>query len=140
MDPVSIVSVLTGLGDSLIKRLWPDPADQAKAQLELFKMQQEGQFKEVELQLSAIVSESQSPDPWTSRARPSFLYVIYVMILMSIPVAFLSVFKPDIAAQLAFGMQAWLAAIPESMWTLFGVGYLGYSGARSWEKTKGVSK
>lgn len=137
MNP--LVSVLTGLGDVLIKRLWPDPQDQAKAQLELFKLQQSGELRQVELQLSAIVSEAQSTDPWTSRARPSFLYVIYVMILMAIPVAFVSVVRPDVAAGLASGMQAWLAAIPESLWTLFGVGYLGYSGARSWEKAKGVA-
>jgi len=33
-----------------------------------------------------------------------------------------------------------LAAIPDSLYTLFGAGYLGYTGARSFDKIKGVSK
>jgi len=37
----------------------------------------------------------------------------------------------------AAGMVAWLAAIPEEMWWLFGAGYLGYAGLRTWDKTKG---
>jgi len=138
MNP--LFALIAGLGDTFIKRMWPDPAEQAKAQLELFKLQQEGAFKETELQLSAIVAEAQSTDPWTSRARPSFLYVIYVMILAGIPIGILSVFYPLAATQIATGMQAWLSAIPESLYTLFGVGYLGYSGSRMWEKVKGVSK
>jgi hypothetical protein len=44
------------------------------------------------------------------------------------------------AQRIAEGLQAWLAAIPDALWQLFMVGYLGYTGGRSWEKIKGVAK
>ena len=34
------------------------------------------------------------------------------------------------------GFNGWLSAIPEEIITLFGVGYLGYTGARSYDKFK----
>ncbi len=73
-------------------------------------------------------------------ARPSFLYVCYVMILASIPMGVVWSFAPATAAGIATGLQRWLAAIPDPMWQLFTVGYLGYTGGRSWEKIKGASK
>jgi phosphotransferase system glucose/maltose/N-acetylglucosamine-specific IIC component len=89
--------------------------------------------------MSAIIAEAQSSDPWTSRARPSFMYVIYVMILMSIPMGILSAFNPAMAVAISAGMKSWLSAVPDSLWTLFGVGYVGYTGARMMEKRKGVA-
>ena len=44
----------------------------------------------IQARLSAIVTEARSPDPWTSRARPSFLYVMYVMLLWAIPMGVLA--------------------------------------------------
>ena len=38
--------------------------------------------------MSAIVAEANSSDPWTSRARPSFLYLIYVLLLFAVPMGF----------------------------------------------------
>jgi hypothetical protein len=49
-------------------------------------------------------------------------------------------FDADHAQKIAQGLQAWLAAIPDPVWQLFTLGYLGYTGGRSWEKIKGVSK
>jgi len=121
------------IGD-VVKKIIPDKEAQAKAMLELQKMQQEGELKELETRMSAILAEAQSKDPWTSRARPSFLYVIYAMILASLPMGALTAFNPDVAHAVASGMKEWLAAIPDSLWTLFGAGYLGYSGARTFDK------
>lgn len=130
---------LIKLGMGIIDKIIPDPNAKAAAQLELLKQQQAGALEEVHTQLTAIVAEANSTDPWTSRARPSFLYVIYVVILFGLPMAVLSAFKPEIAASIAAGFGKWLSAIPDSLWTLFGVGYLGYTGARTWEKNKGVA-
>jgi hypothetical protein len=94
-------------------------------------MAQDGELKELEISMSAIVAEARSSDPWTSRARPSFLYVMYVMILTALPMGVLSVFRPDMAVQIAEGVKAWLTAIPDQLWWLFGAGYLGYTGVRS---------
>lgn len=142
MNPL-LIGPLFDLGKSLIERIFPDASKQAKeraqAELAFASLAQEGKLKELGLQLSAIVAEAQSADPWTSRARPSFLYVMYVMILAAIPFGALYAFKPEVAMQVAAGVKAWLAAIPSEMWWLFGAGYLGYTGARMFEKGKGKS-
>lgn len=139
MNPL-IIGGLFDIGKSLIGKLFPDPTERAKAELELLTMQQSGELKELETRMSAILAEANSIDPWTSRARPSFMYVIYVMILTSIPMGILAAFKPDMAAAIATGMQAWLAAIPEDLYVLFGIGYVGYAGARTLEKRMGAAK
>ena len=100
------------------------------------ELQQQGDLKEMEVAMSAIIAEAQSTDPYTSRARPSFLYVVYILILASLPMSVLYAFSPEVAERIIDGFHRWLAAIPEPYITLFGVGYLGYSAARSIDKRK----
>ena len=144
LDPTSLIEPISNLFGKFVDKIWPDKtaqeAERAKAFLALETLRQDGEIKELTAQLSAILAEAQSADPWTSRARPTFLYVIYIMIIFGIPMGFLAAFKPEFASNVAMGMQKWLQAIPGSLYTLFGVGYLGYTGARGWEKVKGVSK
>ena len=64
------------------------------------------------------------------------MYVFYVLILAAIPMGITYALNPVLAADITTGFQAWLAAIPEEMWTLFGVGYLGYAAARTVDKRK----
>ena len=90
--------------------------------------------------MKAIITEAQSSDPWTSRARPSFLYVVYVLILFSLPMGLISAFSPETAKDIATGMREWLSAIPASIVDLFTFVMLGYVGARSVEKVKGAAK
>ena len=129
---------LTGafdLGCKIIDKIFPDKSEADRNKLRLLEMQQTGELKGLEIQLSAIIAEAKSVDPWTSRARPSFLYVMYAMILAAIPMGVLSVFRPEIAAQIGVGMKAWLSAIPDLLYGIFGTGYLGYTVARSaWDK------
>lgn len=135
-----LIGPISDLLGKVFDKVWPDPQKKAEAQLELFKMQQSGELETLKVSLSAILSESSSTDPWTSRARPSFMYVIYILILMGIPMGFLSAFRPEMALAVATGLKMWLTAIPDELYTLFGVGYLGYTGSRSYEKAKGVAK
>lgn len=139
MNPL-LLGPLVDVGKSLIERLFPDKekqaSDRARAEMELIALQQNGELQKIGLQMSAIVAEAQSADPWTSRARPSFMYVIYIVILLGVPMGVLSAFHPDTATRIAEGFKAWLAAVPNELWTLFGVGYLGYTGARTFEKAK----
>ena len=137
MDPITIGSIFT-IGGKIIDKLFPDPEQKAKAQLELLAMQQSGELEGVKVQLSAIIAEAQSADPWTSRARPSFLYVVYILLLSAIPTGVLTVFNPGAALDLTTGFKAWLGAIPDSILTLFGTVMTGYVIGRSWEKTKGI--
>ena len=123
------------LGKALDK-IFPDPKDKAMAEAALMKAASEGRIDELNADMQVMLAEAKSIDKWTSRARPSFLYVIYLMILMAVPMGVLSAVDPVIASQVAEGMRAWLGAIPQALWTLFGAGYLGYTGAREFGKKK----
>lgn len=139
MDPITLGGLFS-IGGKLIDKLFPDPSDKARAQLELLRLQQSGELEEVKVQLSAIMAEASSADPWTSRARPSFLYVVYVLLLWSIPMGALTVFAPEAADKFTLGFGKWMAALPEPILTLFGVVMTGYVAGRSWEKVRGVAK
>lgn len=129
-----IFDEILGIGKELIKRIFPDKEKQAEAEYELKKLESTGQLKDLETRSNAIIAEAKSKDKWTSRARPSFLYVMYIMILMCIPMGILSVWEPHVVAQIETGMKGWLSAIPEPMWVLFGAGYLGYGYYRTKDK------
>jgi hypothetical protein len=138
MNPL-LIGPISDILKAVIGRVWPDPEKQALAQLELAKLAQSGELQEAQIRMSAIIAEEQSSDPWTSRARPSFLYVMYIMILMSIPMGILYAFNPAMALGIASGFKAWLNAIPDSLYGLFGVGYLGYTASRSYDKKQGTA-
>ena len=91
MDPISTV---LNVGMKLLDKFFPDPADKAKAQLELLQMQQNGELA----QINADVAEQQEltkrqqadmiSDSWLSKnIRPMTLIAIlagyFVFALMS---------------------------------------------------------
>ena len=125
---------------ALLDRIIPDPAQRDQAKLQLLAQQGSQEMQLLNTQLSAIVAEANSRDPWTSRARPSFLYVMYVIILWALPMGLIAAVRPDAAASIASGMNAYLNGIPQSLYGLFGTGYLGYTAARQWGKVAGSDK
>jgi len=134
-----VVPSLLEVGGKLIDKLIPDPQAKAKAQLDLLALQQNGELRELETRMSAIVAEANSVDPWTSRARPSFLYVFYFVILsLTVVAPVIGVFNPDAMALFFENVGKGFEAIPEELWWTFSAGYLGYAGARTFEKRKGV--
>ncbi|MBB4153775.1 hypothetical protein GGQ80_001681 [Sphingomonas jinjuensis] len=128
----SIAGPIAGLIDKLI----PDPRARDAAKLELLKLESNQELERVKAQMAAVLAEAQSPDPWTSRARPSFLYVMYTLLLWSIPMGLIAAMRPSLAEAIAKGMNAYLNGIPEPLYALFGTGYLGYTVARTWERKK----
>ena len=124
----------------LLDKLIPDPQARDRAKLELIKLQGDQEAQVIAVQMQAIVAEAQSIDPWTSRARPSFLYMMYTLILWSIPMGLIAAADPKMALGIGNGMTAYLRGIPEELYALFGTGYLGYTAARTWGKVKGVEK
>ena len=135
MDITGLGAVFT-LGGKIIDKLFPDKTEAEKLKLALLQQQQAGEFKDLEMRFSAIVAEANSQDPWTSRARPSFMYVMYALLLAALPMGVLFAFQPDTAQAVTDGVGRWLNALSEELWWLFGAGYLGYSGARTFEKVK----
>ena len=47
---------------------------------------------------------------------------------------------PTHVFQAAENLNKLLGAVPESLWWLFGAGYLGYTGARSFDKWRGPAR
>jgi len=137
---MSLIDTLIGPIASIIDKIIPDKEAQAKAKLELLTLQGSQEMQMLETQLQAIVAEANSKDPWTSRARQSFLYVMYILLLASLPMGVLSAFNPAAAREIAVGMNAYLAGLPEPLYALFGTGYLGYTAARQWGMVKGVDR
>ncbi|MEA1072132.1 holin family protein [Sphingomonas sp. LY160] len=124
----------------LIDKIIPDPAARDRAKLELIKLQGDQELAAVAAQMQAIMTEAASADPWTSRARPAFLYTMYTLILWAIPMGLIAAADPAMAKGIGQGMTAYLRGIPEELYALFGTGYLGYTAARTWGKVKGVEK
>lgn len=125
---------------SIIDKVIPDKAARERAKLELIKLEGSQELATIQTRLSAIVAEAQAADPWTSRARPSFLYVMYAMILWSIPMGLIAAFDATAAQAIAAGITGYLGALPEPLYTLFGTGYLGYTVARQWGKIAGSDR
>jgi hypothetical protein len=124
----------------LLDRIIPDPATRDAAKLELMKSENQQVISEMQASLSAIVTEGQSADRWTSRARPAFLYVMYVMLLFCLFGGILGIWYPQQIKQAAENVNALFKALPTDLYNLFGLGYLGYAGARSFDKWRGNSR
>jgi hypothetical protein len=81
--------------------------------------------KEIEAASANIRAEASSGDRYTSRARPTFLYMMELILFINY-VVFPLMSRPPLE-------------FPEALFWLFGSCMLGYTGARTWEKV-GVRK
>lgn len=137
LDPVTAGLNLFG---KAIDKIFPDKAKADEVKLQMAKLSIDGNLDEMKIGMSAIIAEAKSQDKWTSRARPSFLYVMYILILFSIPMGIVSIWWPSAVNTVSKGMKLYLAAIPDEMWSLFKYGFLGYVGGRSFDKFKNIGK
>ena len=99
-------------------------ADIAKLQMQMQMAAQDAITREVEAAAQTIRAEATNGDKFTSRARPTFLYVCNIIVLCNY-----LIFPLTGRAPIAF---------PEPLFWLFGSVMLGYVGARSWEKVSGM--
>ena len=133
----ALVGGLFDIGGKVIDRMFPDPEEKARAKQELTKLEQEGELEQMSVRLSAILAEAKSDDPWTSRARPSFMYVFYLVILSLVIVApLVGVTYPEQMTLFFDNVSKGFTAIPEELWATFTAGYLGYGAMRSYDKKK----
>lgn len=135
-----LIESLAGPLASILDKIIPDKAARERAKIELIKLEGSHELDALKAQLSAIVTEASSTDPWTSRARPSFLYVMYALLLWALPMGLIAAIRPEAARDIAEGMNAYLSGLPEPLYALFGTGYLGYTAARQWGKIRGVER
>ena len=137
---MTILDGVIGPVAALLDKIIPDPKQRDEAKLALLKLQGDQSLDQLKSQVQVMTAEAQSADPWTSRARPSFLYVMYALLLWSIPMGLIAAAQPQMAHDIAGGMTAYLNGIPQPLYALFGTGYLGYTVARSWGKAQGSEK
>jgi hypothetical protein len=121
------------------------PEKQAELQQVVDQNAHEIQMKEYELQVRTMDAESkaieaasaniraeaQSGDKWTSRVRPTFLYLFYIILALNFILVPIAQLIKGISLENLHPIE-----FPEIMWEVFVAGYLGYKGARSWEKCK----
>jgi hypothetical protein len=137
---MALAGPLMQLATPIIDSLFPDPTKRAEAKAKIMQAELDGETAHMQAALSAIVMEAKSADPWTSRARPSFLYVMYLVIILCFVGGIVGIWWPDHVATAASNITNLLNSIPDALWTLFGAGYLGYTGSRGWEKVKGAAR
>ena len=90
---MSIIEGVIGLIAGLIHKIIPDPKARDAAKPELLKLQNSKDLDILRNQLSAILAEAQSANSWTSRDRPSIMYVMYIMQLWAIPMGLIAEIK-----------------------------------------------
>ena len=119
-------SILDGVS-KIIGLFKVDPTVALEKQTELEKIRldmeakiQEGVTKEIEAASANIRAEAQSGDKYTSRSRPSFIYVMLAIFVCNY-IIFPVLSRPPLT-------------FPEPLFWLFGSCMLGYTGARTWEK------
>jgi Protein of unknown function (DUF3154). len=85
--------------------------------------------------MGVMLAEASSQDKWTSRARPAYMYVFYLVIVVLgvvAPLLGVIVQMKVFFENVAMGFKA----IPNIAWEVFCAGYLGYTGFRSLDKWK----
>lgn len=135
-----MIDSVLNLGSTIIDKIFPDAEDAAKAKLKLLELEQKGELAKIAAQSNIIMAEANSKDKWTSRARPTFMYVFYFILLLLALGSVVSVWHPKEVQQAAQTFSTLFSGIPEPMWWAFTAGYLGYTGARTYEKRKNITK
>lgn len=137
-----IIGGLISAGLAIIDKIIPDPQEKAKAQIELLKLQQQGEFKQMEADLIAMQGqldinkiEAASPSLFKSGWRPAtgwtcaagFAYMALFRPLGNAAVAF---FSPEL------GNEVFPSIDTDTLMVLLS-GLLGFGGFRTWERVKG---
>jgi len=117
--------VVGGVTDILDKFI-QTPDEKAKAIIELRQLEVRETEAIVNAASAAIIEETKSNDPYVRRSRPTFLYIMYGVIVWNF------ILLPSV--QFVTDQPVSPIALPSDLYYLFGAGFLGYVGARSWDK------
>ena len=142
MNPL-LVGGIFDLAGKVFDKLFPNPEEKAKAQLELFKLQQEGAFRELEAnllmaqgQMEINKAEAESPDFFRGGWRPFIGWVCgwglaYQFLIRPILTFILMVAETKVQTLPSLELDT-------LMTLLFGL--LGLGAMRTAEKLKGATK
>jgi len=131
MDPIS---ALLNIGNTLIQRIFPDPAQAAQAQLALLKMQQDGDLAAISGQMDINKVEAASSSIFVSGWRPFCGWIC------GFGLGYVAILEP--IARLVATLVGYSGSFPQIDTTLTMqvlLGMLGMGGLRSLDKAKGVA-
>lgn len=77
---------------------------------------------------------------YVALARPTFLYVMYALILWAIPLGLLAAVRPAAARAATEAITGYFTGLPQPLYALFGAAYLGYTAARQYGKARGTDQ
>lgn len=140
--PALLIGPLLKLGEGLINRFFPNPADAAAAQLELLKMAQTGELAQLaedsaiaKAQLMVNAAEAASGNAYASSWRPTVGYVCVAGLFYTF---LLQPLLPWIAAVAGITVPPLPPLDTNVLMTLL-LGMLGIGGMRTVERMKGVT-
>lgn len=134
MNPL-LLGPLFEVGSKLLDRLFPDPAEKAKAELEFIKMTQEADTKEIISQLQVNAKEAEHRSLFVAGWRPGVGWTCAAAF------AFNFVIGPALSAGLsAFGIPFMMVPLDMNQILPVLMGMLGIGTLRTYEKVKGVTK
>jgi len=140
MNPL-IISGLFSAAQSLIERFFPDPEKKAAAQLELLKMQQNGDLAQLaaetdlaKLQVQVNLEEAKSANWFVAGWRP------FIGWICGCGLAYVSIIEPvaRFAAQVWFHYTGAFPVIDTTITMQVLLGMLGLAAARTVEKVRNV--
>lgn len=141
MDPL-ILGGLLKVGDAFLDRFFPDPVERAKAEMEVVKMQMEGQFKELDAALQTNLAqmrinevEAASPSKAVSGWRPAVGWVCVAALAYQYLLRPLAPWALNVVGHPVPDMPGLDNQMFELVLAMLGVG-----GLRSFDKLKGTSK
>lgn len=145
--PPLILSLLPGLIKQLFDRFIPDKNANQQAKDDIDRYVAAGDYRFMDgmsgvMQTTAEIAkiEAQSSDKYTSRARPTFLYVMYFLFcfipffcgLLGI------IFNLDIARNFISLFKEGISSLPDYLWYSFSACFIGYTVGRSGEKITAI--
>jgi len=146
LDPLS---ALLEVGMSVIKRVWPDPVQQAQEERKLLEMVENGDLARMQMHVNLLLAQikvnevaAAHPSIFVSGARPAAIWagvfsmswagIFHPMLMWAWSIAQALEYIPKEFAPPPLIESAALGAIV--------TGLLGVGGMRSYDKNKGVSK
>lgn len=139
----ALLGILSPVIQGVTNRFFPNPEDELKRQelnqrLAIAIMENDSALQAQIVEVYKL--EAGSADPFVSRARPTFMYVMYALFAACPLGGMLSIFYPQEVFQAAENTKLLFEAIPaELMATFFGC-FAVYSINRTSEKKAGVAK
>jgi hypothetical protein len=131
LDPISAA---LDLGNTLITRIFPDPAQAANAKLELLKLQQSGELASMTAQTDINKEEAKSTNWFVAGARPFILWICGFAML------YCTLIEPILRfiATVLYGYTGAFPLIDSSLTMQVMMSILGLGAYRTYEKKNNV--